>query len=215
MARYPRPGRVKTRLAARIGADAAAELYRAFLADIAARFGGHPGWALHWAFEPASAPFAGVVAGARAAFPQTAGDLGSRMAAALGYVLSLGYRHAVLIGSDVPHLPIATVEQAFARLCAGAELVLAPVEDGGYCLIGVRSVPDVFAGIRWGTADVLAETLTAAGRVGIDPALLAACYDVDDEAGLARLRADLELGRLPDLAATRGVLERAMPLRYR
>ncbi len=215
MARHPQPGRVKTRLAARIGNGAAAEIYRAFLVDIAARLGEHPGWTLHWAFEPAGAPFASVIGGAPAVFPQPVGDLGARMAAALGRVLSLGHRHAVLIGSDVPHLPLDTIEEAFARLSAGAELVLAPADDGGYCLIGARSVPRVFEGIRWGTADVLVETVDAARRVGIEPVLLAPCYDVDDEAALERLRADLRIGRAPDLVTTRRVLEQAILLGYK
>lgn len=215
MARYPRPGLVKTRLASRIGDDAAAQLYRAFLGDITSRFGEHPDWVLHWAFEPESSPFPSELAGASPAFAQSTGDLGVRMAAALSHVLSAGYHHAVLIGSDIPHLPIGTLEEAFAILSAGAELVLAPAEDGGYCLIGARCVPAVFAGIRWGATDVFEETVRAARRGGIDPVLLAPSYDVDDETDLERLRVDLTLGRAPDLLATRRVLERMSWLGYK
>ena len=38
VARYPEPGKTKTRLAASIGAAATAELYHAFLTDLARRF---------------------------------------------------------------------------------------------------------------------------------------------------------------------------------
>ncbi|MCA1599346.1 MAG: hypothetical protein LC769_10115, partial [Chloroflexi bacterium] len=38
VARYPKPGAVKTRLGAAIGHERAAELYRAFLTDLSARF---------------------------------------------------------------------------------------------------------------------------------------------------------------------------------
>ena len=43
-AKEPRPGQVKTRLASRIGDEAACDLYRAFLKDLAAlvRGEGHP-----------------------------------------------------------------------------------------------------------------------------------------------------------------------------
>jgi len=216
LARYPRVGAVKTRLAAAIGAGAAAVLYRAFLADIRRRLANHPGWALHWAFEPAGSPFAQEIAGTTAAFAQTRGDLGERMRAALARVVACGFRGAVLIGSDVPHLPLRTVEQAFASLAAGAELVLGPAEDGGYFLIGMRSVSAaVFRGIRWGGPSVLEDTIRAAQRAGLEPTFVPATYDVDDADDLERLRGDIAAGRVSGLSATRRALERIPRVGYK
>ena len=215
LARYPYVGEVKTRIAATIGAKAAAALYRAFLEDIRRRFANHPGWVIHWCFRPARSPFVEEIAGPAAAFPQTHGDLGERMQAALARVLAAGPRAAVLIGSDVPHLPLRTVEQAFALLAAGAELVLGPAQDGGYFLIGVGSVlPPVFADISWGGASVLEDTIRAARRAGVEPTLLPATYDVDDVEDLERLRGDIAAGRVSGLTATRGALERIPRVGY-
>jgi rSAM/selenodomain-associated transferase 1 len=214
MARYPRAGAVKTRLAAAIGAEHAAELYRAFLADLSRRLGADPRWTLHWTFEPADSPFATEIAAGSDAFPQADGDLGRRMARAIEAVLAAGATAAVLIGSDVPHLAAATVACAFDRLAAGADLVLVPTDDGGYCLVGARAVPPVFAGPRWGASSVLAETVRLARAAGLEPSLLDATFDVDDADGLERLRARIASGDC-DLPATREVLERVRPVRYK
>ena len=150
MARYPEPGRVKTRLAASIGDAAAAALYRAFLDDLRARLAWHRSWVFHWAFEPVGSPFRAELAAETAAFAQVEGDLGARMHGAMTRGLRGGALRVVLIGSDVPHVPLSTLEEAFRRLSAGADLVVGPAEDGGYYMIGSRSVPPVFEDIRWG-----------------------------------------------------------------
>ncbi len=55
MARYPEPGRVKTRLARVLGAAAAADLYRAFVLDLADRLVALP-YPVTWAIDPPAAP---------------------------------------------------------------------------------------------------------------------------------------------------------------
>ena len=47
MARYPEAGKTKTRLARTIGHIEAANLYQAFLTDLAQRLAGQE-WNLHW-----------------------------------------------------------------------------------------------------------------------------------------------------------------------
>lgn len=214
MARYPREGEVKSRLAATIGAAGAARVYRAFLADLLARLGGDARWSFHWAYDPPDSPFALEVAAGAPAFAQVGGDLGRRMASALGRLLDAGHRRVVLIGSDVPHLPVEAVAAAFTALDGGADLVLGPVEDGGYCLIGATRVPRVFEAVAWGGPDVLSTTLGHAERAGLVTHLLASTYDVDDVAGLRRLASDLASGRVRGLAATRNALEQAGALGY-
>src|SRR6185436_5260363 len=78
MARFPTPGAVKTRLAARVGAEAACALYRAFLVDIAARFGSGP-WSLVWAVTPPGADLAVVVGAGGEQIGQEGVDLAERM----------------------------------------------------------------------------------------------------------------------------------------
>ena len=112
----------------------------------------------------------------------------------------------VLIGTDSPTLPAAIVRRGFARL-ARADCVLGPATDGGYYLIGAREpLPrSLFAGMRWSSAAVAAETIHRARETGLRLALLPTWYDVDDGAGLARLAADRALTRAPQ---TRAALSR-------
>jgi uncharacterized protein len=212
-ARYPRPGFVKRRLAAAIGDTAAADLCRAFLTDLRRRVADHASWTTYWAFEPAESPFAEEIGGVDRCFPQQGRSLGVRMEAAMGHALRSGHTSVVLIGSDIPHVPLDVLVEAFHSLAEGAELVLGPAEDGGYYLIGARSVPPVFRAIRWSRADVLNATVSAARAAGIEPTIVASCYDIDDRASLERLKADIAERRVEDLPATRAALERVPLMR--
>jgi len=58
----------------------------------------------------------------------------------LSRVFSLGVRSAVLIGSDLPHLPPERLEEALAALRCGAGLAIGPSEDGGYYLVGLKEL---------------------------------------------------------------------------
>jgi glycosyltransferase A (GT-A) superfamily protein (DUF2064 family) len=53
----------------------------------------------------------------------------------------------------------------------------------------------LFEGIAWGSENVLADTLRAAERVGIDARLTRSAYDIDTMDDLLRLERDL--GWLP------------------
>ncbi len=214
MARYPEPGRVKTRLAATIGPAAAAGVYRAFLADLRDRLGADPRWKLLWAFEPRDSPFGAEIARGAPAFAQPEGDLGGRMSGAITEALRRGYQAVVLVGSDMPHLGPETVAEAFDKLARGAKLVLGPAEDGGYFLVGARSVPPIFESIEWGGSGVLVATLERARAAGFAPELLAAGFDVDTAADLERLGGEISAGRVRGLEATPAALEWLRRLRY-
>jgi len=124
---------------------------------------------------------------------QAEGDLGLRMHAACVCLFGQGAGHVVLIGSDLPSLPSSHISAAFEALEAGADVALGPADDGGYYLIGMpRPTPAVFAGIRWGSASVLQATRAAAADVGLRVREIAAWYDVDTPADLARVASGRE-----------------------
>src|SRR5881392_3597985 len=130
MARHPVAGRVKTRLAAALGADAACALYRAFVLDLAERLAALP-YAVTWAYTPPDAPFAELLPGARCR-PQRGRDLGERLAAALAEELAAGPGPVLAIGADAPHIPAAALAAGAAWGTAGVlEATLAGAAAAG------------------------------------------------------------------------------------
>ncbi len=204
LAKRPRSGRAKRRLAASIGRANAQALSRAFLLDTVALMARVPSRRVI-AFAPPSAAvwFARLDCGATLV-PQPRASFGTRLRAALAAGLANGGR-AVVIGMDSPTLPAQTVRRAF-RALERSDCVLGPARDGGYYLIGARVAlpPTLFRAMPWSTSRVLRETLSRARDAGVRVALLPVSYDVDDAASLARLRRD---GRgLRRAAATRSAL---------
>jgi rSAM/selenodomain-associated transferase 2/rSAM/selenodomain-associated transferase 1 len=190
-AKAPVPGRVKTRLAATIGARAAADVYR----DLA----------LHTLGVAAAARRAGVVddvelwvapesgAGSLQQWAdqhgfvvklQVGDDLGERMHGALRESLDRGVR-ALVVGSDVPGLDVAYLAQAVAALQRD-DVVIGPADDGGYVLVGLARDVDVFSAMRWSTPDVLEHTRARLEAAQVSWRELPALWDVDTHDDLVR-----------------------------
>jgi rSAM/selenodomain-associated transferase 1 len=194
-ARAPELGRVKTRLAATVGAPEALACYRAMgraVVDAVRHPGGATGaarWRLVVAHTPADAAPALAAwldpqgAGGLAYAPQADGDLGARMRAAVERAIADGAPRVVVVGTDCPDVDAAVVGDAFAALDT-ADVVLGPALDGGYYLVGVRAPADracaaLFEGVPWSAPDTLAVTLARAAAAGLSVARLAPLRDVD------------------------------------
>jgi len=187
LVRVPVPGRVKTRLAAGVGDEAACRLYRAMVTDILGqiRASGLPLVLLHDGRDGQGLP-ASWQAGAVRVRPQPDGDIGRRMAAAFAECFAAGIERVLLAGSDLPDLTAAVLAEAGAAL-ACHDAVLAPTADGGYGLIGLkrgRYRPELFADIPWSTDQVLAVTLQRAGQCALSVGLLPMLRDIDTMADL-------------------------------
>ncbi len=194
-ARAPVPGEVKTRLIPALGAEAAAELYRCFLQDALVQAAGLEAEVVVAVAEAGQAARVAELVAAHCPsaelLVQVGADLGERMLNAFRQVLRAGARAAVLVGTDVPHLPRSRVVEALSR-AAEHEVVLGPARDGGYYLIGLHAViPHLFQGLEWGTREVLGETLRRAQELGLTVTQLEPWGDVDTPADLAALRAYL------------------------
>ena len=186
MARYPAEGEVKTRLAETIGAQRACALYRAFLQDIEARFA-HGPRAFVWMFHPPERDFAALVSPGVRCLPQAGRDLGERLLNCVRQLCTDGFERVIVIGADVPHVRDAWLDEAEQQLDT-ADIVLGPSDDGGYYLVAMRAVHDIFTGIAMGTSSVLAETLATATRAGLTVHLLPRSFDIDGAGDLVRLR---------------------------
>jgi uncharacterized protein len=211
MAKAPRPGKVKTRLAPPLTLDQAAELNACFLRDTAANIGA----------VTASSPAVGVISYTPvgdevffnnllpddfALIPQRGDGFGERLLATAQDLLSCGFGSVCLIDSDSPTVPAASFEQAIAELQKeGDRIVLGPSHDGGYYLIGLkRAHSQLFYEIRWSTSSVFTETLEAAKAADIEVVVLPLWYDVDDGETLELVTAELLRDASPPFATLPG-----------
>jgi len=191
MAKEPRAGEVKTRLCPPLSLADASELYRRFLLDKIDQVRALRTASPAIAYTPAEArAFFEKIAPGFVLVPQRGADLGDRLANSLGELLDQGYRGALAIDSDTPTLPLGFLEQGLDLLTTPeVDVVLGPTEDGGYYLIGLRTVyRELFDAMAWSTSLVLPETLRRADAKGLRVACLPPWYDIDTPDDLARLR---------------------------
>jgi rSAM/selenodomain-associated transferase 1 len=223
-AKEPKPGRVKTRLAAAIGAEAACLLYQAFVRDLARTLASARDLRVEWWVDGDAKVVAGEIdlaiqgrnAPAMEYFRQSDRDLGERMGLAFDDAFARQRPPVALIGTDCPLIGLRHIENLFAAVETGADAALIPVDDGGYVGLALaRPAPEAFAGIPWSTPAVLETTVGALRGAGRTVQVLAPLYDVDTPEDLARLARDLradparatetarvvrELSRAPDVA---------------
>jgi rSAM/selenodomain-associated transferase 1 len=177
MAKYPAPGAVKTRLAERVGGAAACALYRAFLSDIGGRFAG-AAWRVVWAVTPTGADLTPFIGAGCPQIAQEGGELGERMLRCFARLLREGAERVVMIGADAPHIA-GVVAAAFAAL-TDHDAVFVPTRDGGYCLVGLRALHDIFSGVPMGSAAVYGRTRERCEALGLRWRALEASFDVDE-----------------------------------
>ena len=186
-AKAPVPGQVKTRLCPPLTPDEAATLHGSFVLDTLERTKAAVGkLKLDMDRYLACAPSSGHVffkimeerQGVKL-IDQVGDDLGARMHHVVETMFSRGYRRTIIIGTDVPTVPLDHFKQALTSL-EDHDLVLGPALDGGYYLIGInQSVPELFSDIPWSTDQVLRLTQEKAAVLGLKTALLERWRDVD------------------------------------
>lgn len=184
MVKVPRPGRVKTRLAAGIGPVAATWWMRHATARLIRRLS-DPRWDLVLSVSP-DAEGLSTRLWPRGPERRAQGDsdLGRRMIRAL---TDAPPGPVVVIGADVPGIERRDLAAAFRALKA-ADAVFGPSEDGGFWLIGVNrrraSRRGQLDGARWSTRHALSDASTRLDRARI--ARLRTLSDVDEVADLRR-----------------------------
>jgi uncharacterized protein len=216
MAKAPRLGSVKTRLAESLSLQAVTDLYRCLLNDTIA---------LAQALDrmeiaimcPASdvEDLARAVAKSVRIVPQIGQGLAAGLASVFNHFAPAGQQRVIAFNSDSPHLPASVLETAFDALEA-CDLVVGPTHDGGYFLVGAKaSHSDLFASDGMGTANALEALLTRALRLRLSVHMTDPFYDIDVEGDLTRLAAELQLApaRAPRTAAWLKQWEQAAQLR--
>ena len=202
MAKASAPGQTKTRLVPPLTFDEAAALNTAFLRDIAenvlqaARHGEIAGYV---AFAPRGSEgfFRSILPPAIGLIDACLPTFGDCLLHTVEYVLARGHQSTVVLNSDSPTLPTALlVETAEALAPPGERAVLGPSSDGGYYLLGIKTVHRrLFEDIAWSTERVAEQTRERAREIKLDVQMLPVWYDVDDAEGLRRLRSEVRGAR--------------------
>jgi uncharacterized protein len=211
MAKAPRSGKVKTRLAPPLTLDQAAAINICFLRDTTENIAavaatGSAAGVISYTPLGDEFLFDNLLPAGFALIPQRGDGFGERLLTTTEDLLACGYSSVCLIDSDSPTVPAAAFEQAVADLARpGDRIVLGPSHDGGYYLIGLkRAHAEPFANITWSTATVFAETLAATKAASIETIVLPLWYDVDDAATLDILIAELLHNTPPPFTAIPG-----------
>ncbi len=112
-------------------------------------------------------------------------DLGERMSAALEVAFQSGYQSVCIIGTDCWQLTSGVLTEAFEKL-RHMQAVMGPAHDGGYYLLGMRRLyRQVFQNKKWSTDTVAKDTLRDFESAGITCALLPTLHDIDEARDLA------------------------------
>lgn len=189
--RSPEAEGVKSRLAATIGDERARQLYRRFVPDLLDSLR-EKDYRLRLFFSPPGHHDAvrEWLGDGLSYEPQTGEDLGERMKNAFIRSFADDAERAILIGSDIPDMPAAFIDQGFALLDTN-DCVIGPSLDGGYYLIGFKSdtfAREAFTGISWSTDSVQKTTLDILGKRGLGIAFLPGWRDIDTYEDLIALR---------------------------
>lgn len=111
--------------------------------------------------------------------PQSGDDLGARMLNAFKDSISLKYAKTVIIGTDCLEINDNIISKSF-YLLDDSDLVLGPATDGGYYLIGLKTIIEpLFKNISWSTDKVLKQTLNKAKELNIEYKFLDFLSDID------------------------------------
>jgi rSAM/selenodomain-associated transferase 1 len=193
MAKAPRLGSVKTRLAGSLPLQAVTDLYGCLLNDTIVL-----AQALDRVKVSIMCPASDVEEMSRAVAEDVpiVPQVGQGLAAGLTYVFAhfanSGHQRVIAFNSDSPHLPASVLQKAFDVL-EGCDVVVGPTHDGGYYLVGARACyPGLFASDGMGTANALEALLTRARGLGLSVHLTDPFYDIDVAADLSQLADELQ-----------------------
>jgi rSAM/selenodomain-associated transferase 1 len=204
MAKAPRVGSVKTRLAVNLSPQQATELYACLLNDTIAL-----GQALHKVEIAIMCPESDVEDLSRSVtqevsiVSQAGRGLAAGLTSVFAHFANSGRQRVIAFNSDSPHLPASVLENAFALL-ENHDLVVGPTHDGGYYLVGAKANhPALFEDDGMGTKNALEALMARARTLQFSVGFTDHFYDIDVASDLTRLAAELRLtpARAPRTAA--------------
>jgi uncharacterized protein len=182
--RYPEPGTTKTRLIPALGATGAADLHRQMAEHTALQVKQlqqkrEVSVEVHFSGQQGQAEMKAWLGSEWVYYPQSEGNLGERLGQALSACFQTGMAPVLIIGTDCPALNAELMAEALDQLQMH-DLVIGPARDGGYYLIGLKSLNvELFRDIPWGTEVVCQRTVAIAEGLKLSIAYLPPLDDID------------------------------------
>ena len=203
MAKAPRPGAVKTRLAYSLSPEAVADFYRCLLDDTLALARSLSDVEVAIMCPDSDVNELAQLGNQASVVAQKGEGLAAGLTSVFECFAEGDQRRTIAFNSDSPHLPRSILEDAFETLAA-RDLVVGPTHDGGYYLVGAKaSHPTLFANDGMGTSSALERLLSRARILELSVGVAAPFYDIDVPDDLTRLAEELRLApaRAPRTAA--------------
>jgi hypothetical protein len=214
MAKAPRLGAVKTRLAPSLSPPAVTAFYGCLLDDTLALARSLSDVEVAIMCPDSDVNELAQLAGKAASVVAQKGEgLAAGLTSVFAHFADDHQRRVIAFNSDSPHLPRSVLEGAFEMLAAH-DVVVGPTHDGGYYLVGAKaSHPTLFGGDGMGTSSALERLLSRVRDLELSLGFADAFYDIDVADDLTRLAAELRLApaRAPRTAAWLKEWELAVP----
>ena len=189
LARHPRVGAVRSRLAHTLGEKVAMEFHRLSAERLFLELERLPFPVQRFLFYSGSEDEVALRKWTGNSFvyeQQKGADRGERLRHAFGATFARRVRKAVIVGTDVPDLTAGLIDEAL-HLLDTYDVVIGPDHNGGYYLLGLKAVhDDLFHNVPWGTSRVYGYTLRMIKALDLSLAFLPMLIDVNTEADLRR-----------------------------
>ena len=194
MAKAPRPGAVKTRLAPSLSLKAVIAFYCCLLDDTLALARSLGDVEVAIMCPDSDLNELAQLAGNKASVVAQKGEgLAAGLTSVFAHFTKDHQRRIIAFNSDSPHLPRFVLEDAFAMLAAH-DVVVGPTHDGGYYLVGAKtSHPTLFAHDGMGTSSALERLISRVRALELSVGFVDPFYDIDVSDDLTRLAAELRL----------------------
>lgn len=192
MAKAPRPGTVKTRLAQSLPSNAVIALYRCLLEDTVELATSLKGVEVAvMCPAPDKDELAQFLGDGLRVVAQAGEGLVAGLTSVFSHFIRDARQRVIAFNSDSPHLSPTILENAF-QILSTHDVVIGPTHDGGYYLVGAKAPhPTLFEGDGMGTASALDRLQSRTRSLKLSAGFTELFYDIDVAEDLVRLGDEL------------------------
>ncbi|MGC2527343.1 MAG: TIGR04282 family arsenosugar biosynthesis glycosyltransferase [Candidatus Acidiferrum sp.] len=194
MARAPKPGMVKTRLAQSLPSPAVTALYRCLLEDTLALATSLTSVEVAVMCPEADQnELAQLLGNTVQVVAQKGQGLAAGLTSVFRHFTASGRQQVIAFNSDSPHLAPSILNSAF-EILATHDVVAGPTHDGGYYLVGAKAAhPALFESDGMGTGSALDRLLARTKALNLSTGFTVPFYDIDIANDLILLARELQL----------------------